>query len=42
MAGWPHGLDEHESDCTPGVGDGQGGHAAIHGVAKLDTTVRLN
>ena len=35
MAGWHHRLDEHESDCTPGVGDGQGGHAAIHGLARV-------
>ena len=27
MAGWHHGLDERESERTPGVGDGQGGLA---------------
>ena len=27
MAGWHHGLDEHEFEQTPGVGDGQGGLA---------------
>ena len=27
MAGWHHGLDGHESEWTPGVGDGQGGLA---------------
>ena len=27
MAGWHHGLDRHESEWTPGVGDGQGGLA---------------
>ena len=27
MAGWHHGLDGHESERTPGVGDGQGGLA---------------
>ena len=27
MAGWHHGLDGRESECTPGVGDGQGGLA---------------
>ena len=27
MAGWHHRLDGHESECTPGVGDGQGGLA---------------
>ena len=25
MAGWHHGLDEHEFEQTPGVDDGQGG-----------------
>ena len=25
MAGWHHQLDGHESEWTPGVGDGQGG-----------------
>ena len=31
-------LDGHESEWTPGVGDGQGGlSAAIHGVAKSRT-----
>ena len=24
MAEWHHGLDGHESECTPGDGDGQG------------------
>ena len=27
MAGWHHRLDGCESECTPGVGDGQGGLA---------------
>ena len=27
MDGWYHGLDGHEFECTPGVGDGQGGLA---------------
>ena len=34
MAGCRHWLDGRESEWTPGVGDGQGWHAAIHGVAK--------
>ena len=25
MAGWYHQVDGRESECTPGVGDGQGG-----------------
>ena len=25
MVGWPHQLDGHEFEQTPGVGDGQGG-----------------
>ena len=38
MAGWHHWLNGHESEWTPGVGDGQGGLAsAIHGVAKIQT-----
>ena len=27
MVGWHHGLNGHESEGTPGVGDGQGGLA---------------
>ena len=35
MAGWHHWLDGREFEWTPGVGDGQGGLAAvIHGVTK--------
>ena len=38
MAGWHHGVDGHDSEWTPGDGDGQGGwRAAIHGVAKSQT-----
>ena len=33
-----HWLDGHESEWTPGVGDGQGGLACcVHGVAKSQT-----
>ena len=44
MAGWHHGLDGHESEWTPGVGDGQGGLACCDswGHKDLDTTERLN
>ena len=37
MAGWHHWLDGRESEWTSGVGDGQGGLAAIHGIAKSQT-----
>ena len=40
-AGWHHWLNGHESEWTPGIGDGQGGWcAAIHGVAKSRTRLR--
>ena len=40
MAGWCHLLDGHGFGLAPGVGDGPGGHAAVHGVTKSRT--RLN
>ena len=44
MAGWHHWLDGHESEWTPGDGDGQGGLACWDswGRKELDTTERLN
>ena len=44
MAGWHHRLDGHESEWTPGVGDGQGGLACCDswGCKESDTTERLN
>ena len=44
MAGWHHGLDGRESECTPGVGDGQGGLACCDSLSlkESDTTERLN
>ena len=44
MAGWHHWLDGHESEWTPGVGDGQGGLACCDssGCKELDTTQWLN
>ena len=44
MAGWHHWLDGHESEWTPGVGDGQGGLACCDswGHKESDTTERLN
>ena len=39
MDGWHHRLDGHESEQTPGVGDGQGGwHTAVLGVSESDTS----
>ena len=44
MAGWHHWLDGHESEWTPGVGDGQGGLACCDswGHRELDMTEWLN
>ena len=44
MAGWHHELDGHESEWTPGIGDGQGGLACCDswGRKELDTTEQLN
>ena len=44
MAGWHHRLDGHEFECTPGVGDGQGGLACCDtwGLKKSDMTELLN
>ena len=44
MAGWHHWLDGHESEWTPGVGDGQGGLAFCDswGCKESDTTEQLN
>ena len=37
MVGWHHQLNGHESEQTPGAGDGQGLCAAVHGVTKSQT-----
>ena len=44
MAGWHHWLNGHESEWTPGVGDGQGGLACCDswGHKESDTTEQLN
>ena len=44
MAGWPHRLNGHGFEQTPGVGDGQGGLACCspRGRQESDTTERLN
>ena len=44
MAGWHHWLNGHESEWTPGVGDGQGGLVCCNswGRKESDTTERLN
>ena len=34
MIGWHHQLNGHEFEQAPGIADGQGGLAAVHGVAK--------
>ena len=43
-AGWHHRLNGHESEKTPGVGDGQGGLVCCNswGRKESDTTERLN
>ena len=44
MVGWHHWLNGHESEWTPGVGDGQGGLASCGswGRKESDTTEHLN
>ena len=44
MVGWHHWLDGHESEWTPGVGDGQGGMACCDSWRRKesDRTERLN
>jgi len=44
MAGWHHRLEGHESEWTPGVGDGQGSLACCNswGCKESDTTEWLN
>ena len=44
MAGWHHWLDGHESEWTPGDGDGQGGLPCcdLWGRKESDTTEQLN
>ena len=38
MVGWHHRLNGHESEQPPEiVKDGEGWHAAVHGVAKSQT-----
>ena len=44
VAGWHHWFHGHESEWTPGVGDGQGGLACCDswGRKESDTTERMN
>ena len=44
MVGWHHQLNGHESESTPGVGDGQGGLGCCSpwDRKELDTTEQLN
>ena len=37
MVGWHHQLGGHEFEQAPGVGDGQGSLAAVHGVENSRT-----
>ena len=37
IVGWHHRFDGHEFKQAPGVGDGQGSLAVVHGVAKSGT-----
>ena len=38
MAGWHHWLNGHESEWTPGVGNGQGGLACCNSWARKEST----
>ena len=44
MAGWHHRLDAHESEWTPGVGDGQRGLVCCDSLGRkeFDSTEQLN
>ena len=44
MTGWHHGVNGHEFEHAPGIGDGQGGLASgsSWGRKESDTTERLN
>ena len=44
MVGWHHRLNEHESEQSPGIGDGQGGLACDSPwcCKESDTTKQLN
>ena len=44
MVGWHHGLNGHENEQAPGIGDGQGSLECCSpwGCKKLDTTEQLN
>ena len=44
MVGWHHGLDGHEFEQAPGVGDGQGGLVCYgsQGLKESDTTEQLS
>ena len=37
MDGWHYRLDGHEFEQTPGIGDREACHAAVHGEAESQT-----
>ena len=42
MVGWHHQLNGHESEWTPGVGDGQGGLACCHSWGRKESELNLS
>ena len=42
MAGWHHRLNGRESECTPGVGDGQGGLACCDSWGRKESAMTIS